>query len=560
MIEAKKIKIWAEAVCEKVGVSPHEIFPKQIELKEGEFGNLVKLPLGVNLASGKKSVLLDDNFKPIKSKEAIKKKLQFHIKNKDTIPLIKTKQKEIVVKPPEGYVPVSDFDKFFNFVLRNELPAGISKEKKIGSREAGVNNNILKNMGIWFLKKEYSLETLEAEVKPIFDKNGWAFADLKGWFNKAKKGGIKEISHGELKQYCETYAPDLLKLLPKQETDFEIYSDEDLKDYEPPKQRWLIEGQIPKGEIGLLVGKRGGRKSFTGLLQGLCLASGKDCLQDKIPEKKRVLYIDEEMGKPEMKKRVDLLKKGLGIDKQTLDIKFMSYNGIKFEAGNKKYAKLLAFISEYKPDLIIVDCFQRCVYFELDKENQKISELFTDAIRPITEAYGCTWLFIHHMRKSQSQNRPDDPLDEVRGGSELVNYCRFVLMCDKIRHHKQLEEGSEMVVFKALKMSNAVMPSPKVIAFTPEEDSLKVSYEGLPEEVLKGEVQCAGAIKELLLKKDMTTFQTKDILALEKELDFRKTWISKGLKVLVEQGFIEKIKQGHYQIAGASQTKLEVKK
>lgn len=330
----------------------------------------------------------------------------------------------------------------------------------------------------------------------------------------------------------------------------EVYDDKDLLDYIPEPQEWLVENQIPKSEVGLLVGKRGERKTFTALHIAICLASGMKVFDvDNVPEKKRVLIIDEETGKNVMAQRINALKKAMGLEKEILPIKFISFSGLKFDRNDKTLQKFYKIMEEFKPDLIIDDCLQRSVTFEVDKDNAAISELFTGIVRPSIIKYGCSWLFIHHMRKSPTINyKPEDPLDEVRGGSELVNYCRFVLMTQSPRHQDKSME-SEFIVFKVLKMSNAQIIEPRVISFTSNSGSLKVKYEGIPEEILAGEIRCANAIKEWMFNQSKSEFQTSEFIEANEEIGFKKSIIQAALKVLWDDKFLIKPKKGYWKIS-----------
>jgi hypothetical protein len=66
-ISARYARSFAEMLLHKSGYIPNEIsvevFPKQT--KATMLGNLIKLPLGINQVSGKRSYFLDDNFMPI---------------------------------------------------------------------------------------------------------------------------------------------------------------------------------------------------------------------------------------------------------------------------------------------------------------------------------------------------------------------------------------------------------------------------------------------------------------------------------------------------------------
>lgn len=99
-------------------------------------------------------------------------------------------------------------------MLKNVLPEGPTKKDLKHEGIVGISDNILKNEAIWLWKKGYTLERLEQEIRPIFDSRGWPFGSLKGWFNKAAKGDIIEISIGELMAWCKTYMPALKELLP----------------------------------------------------------------------------------------------------------------------------------------------------------------------------------------------------------------------------------------------------------------------------------------------------------------------------------------------------------
>lgn len=388
--------------------------------------------------------------------------------------------------------------------------------------------------------------------------------DENGFFVKTDKGSAENYMRVSLKNADKWVELENEKLRKEQDV-LGVYDDKELIDYEPPEEEWLVPDCIPKEEIGILAGKRGDRKTFLALILSLCLASGKPFANVDIPEKKKVLIIEEESGKPTIAKRIKLLKKGLGIENEALEIKYISFAGLKIdrmpcpEYPNKKFQQFKRLVSDWKPDLIIVDCLQRVVSFECDKDNQAISTFFTEIIRQFTKAYGCSWLFIHHLRKGMNNNRkPEDPLDEVRGGSELVNYCRYVLMTEKPKY--QDDKTKEMIVFRVLKMSNAIMPPAKVISFSQEGEGIKVSYEGEPAEVLRGEVRCANAIKEYLFKNQLFEFSTKQITEVSEKIGFKNTLISGGLNSLIESGDLERVKRGYYKVRGGdnSQEKLKV--
>jgi archaellum biogenesis ATPase FlaH len=356
----------------------------------------------------------------------------------------------------------------------------------------------------------------------------------------------------------------------KEERKLKYYMDKELINFTPPDQEWIIENLIPLGEIGLLGGKRGERKTFLALYLSVCCSAGIDCLNEKVTKKRKVLYIDEESGIYEIIRRAKAIKKGLGIENKILDICYISQEGITLDYGLesenntprklKQMTDFYKLLEEFNPDLIIVDCLQRCLSFNIDKENQLVSEFFMGVVKEITNKYGCSWLFIHHLRKSLSNYKaqPEDIIDEIRGASELVNFPRFILL---IQIPKNQEHGeSEKAIVRVLKMSNSQKSEAKAVNFITEADSLKVEYLGIPEEVLCFEFICAKAIKNWLVENEIfREFRTKEVIEAGKELGYEaKSSITKGLNILIKDGFLIKVKRGVFRLTdNNSQKKLK---
>lgn len=76
---AELMEDFLEDACDKTQIFPHEVFPKQVKVTEGGFGNLVKLPLGIHKKTGKRSYFLDDDFNEIKSMEEVVKQLSQYL-------------------------------------------------------------------------------------------------------------------------------------------------------------------------------------------------------------------------------------------------------------------------------------------------------------------------------------------------------------------------------------------------------------------------------------------------------------------------------------------------
>lgn len=538
----KNARLYFEQLCKDLGIMPHEIFPKQSQTDS--YGNLVKLPLAYHLASKQRSYFLSSNFEPLVSIEQIEEKLKSHLDNIDFIPEAQQEEKPITEYKTQDKKP-SEFDKFFNHILNNKLPEGITQEAQIGTREAGINNNILKNEAIWFFQKGYSLEDLEKEVKPVYDKNGWAFADLKGWYNKAKKGEIKEIAAGEIADWCFIYKPELLELLPKEDlseletrTKFKIISDKELQELNLPKPEWYANEIIPKKAIIIIGGKRGGFKTITALHIAFAISSGNKVFDKFETKKARILYIDEENDLALVKERVEKIKKGLGIKSQ-IELSFINNEGVRLDE-NKRLAMLEENLKEFRPEIIILDSLRR---FTMSKENESESILYLhNAMKRLSKAYGITWILLHHLRKGISGKNISDEMDELRGSSDLPAIADVILLLQRNKG------SSESFVLKMAKSRYNQEMKSKVIQMIWEQDNLKMNCVGDAEEQIMQDELCGKAIIKYMAEQQLTEFKAAAIKEALKEHHSIPT-INRALRFLKDSGKLISKKKGYYEIS-----------
>lgn len=381
---------------------------------------------------------------------------------------------------------------------------------------------------------------------------------------KAAEMMIEDKEKGHTINVCGATVPDkltkeqaekIIKEEDKKESEekLEFYYHGDLKNKEFPELKWIIKNQIPEGEVGIMAGKRGERKTFFALYQAICAASGIDCIEDEVTKKHRVLYVSEEDSMAALNPRIQGMIKGLKLEEENLEIMYFTQNNLKLDNGDEKFEEFEEILNEFKPSLVVIDTLQRCVSFDVDIDNKSISEFFTGIIRPLQKKYGGSWLFIHHLRKEQmgGGKSVDDLMDKIRGGSEIVNYPRFVLICQVPKQSK------DMMVLTPVKMSYAELSEPKVVSFENNEESgeIKVNYAGIPAEVLSKEVKCAEAIKEWLFDNQITEFKTMEIKEA-KDLEFGDTIKQNALKLLIGQGFLERKKLGFYQVSGGVNKRL----
>jgi hypothetical protein len=152
------------------------------------------------------------------------------------------------------------------------------------------------------------------------------------------------------------------------------------------------------------------------------------------------------------------------------------------------------------------------------------------------------------MRKGNPQNKVEDSLDEIRGGSELVNYCRYVLMVDEPR--KKSKEEKALGIFEVIKMSNSQIPPSKVFEFKANSDLISMNYLGTPDDILNTEAKIGRAIKQYIVENELTgEFRTKDITDNSNKIGFKRSSLSVGLKWLQDNNEIVKEKRGTWRLS-----------
>ena len=178
-------KEFAEDVCSDTDTFPNEIFPKQTQLDEGGYGNLVKLPLSFHLVTKKTSSILNDNFE--EDKRNLEEILDYYLQNRITIEKRPEYENLKNIKGDQKinpylleHLPEKKFDRFFGEILKTKLPEG------------KIYDVILKNMAIWLFRKGDNRKKIDEYIKPIYEKNKWNYDHLIGWFNNVKEGKFGE--------------------------------------------------------------------------------------------------------------------------------------------------------------------------------------------------------------------------------------------------------------------------------------------------------------------------------------------------------------------------------
>jgi len=218
-----------------------------------------------------------------------------------------------------------------------------------------------------------------------------------------------------------------------------------------PKPEWLVEGLVPKSNITFIAGAPGSTKSFLALLTSLCIASGTNLFGEITCKQGIVLYVDEENGKEEIKRRLELLKNAYGFSDQALEnIHFMFYQGFRVD---KRWTKhIIEAIPEKTPDLIVIDSLVRVL--EGDENSAEDARKLFNSFRPLMRDHGTTILVLAHCRKTNRNTSLD--LNSIRGSSDFVACASSVLLLDpqgkntfcltQVKNRSKAEEASDLVI------------------------------------------------------------------------------------------------------------------
>ena len=418
----------------------------------------------------------------------------------------------------------ADHKEFWNKFLTEKFPTG------------GLNKVLEKNLAIWILHNKLDIETIKAK----YTEQGWKSGALLGWIKKASAGEILEYNVGELVNWAKEYNPKLLELLRDKEetqpieTDFNVIWEKDLSSYEGANVEWTIEGLIPRKSVGVLTGKRSTFKSFLSINASCCVASGKDFLGRFKTEKGKVLYLDKENGTFIMSPRVEMNKKGLNIEEE-LDIGFICFSQLKVDKNLDLWA-LEEVIEKEGINLLVIDTYRRAISFDENSAGE-VSKLFVDGLRPLVEKHNLSILLIHHDKKGGENS--GDEMDQIRGSSDLANYCDFIL---------KSERKGKNIILKQLKCRNAVEINPVEISINTDEETF-ISFESKGDYVqMSAEERCSEDLIIWIEEKKVGDFKTKEAQEIVFSKGYKKQIFFNALKRLESSGIIEKKSQGFWEV------------
>lgn len=388
-----------------------------------------------------------------------------------------------------------------------------------------INETLEKNFAIWLCHNNINVDGIREKYK----EQNWKAGGLLGWIKKVGEGEIVNFNIKELLDWSnknDKFEVDLLenaKIELEKSSKFRILTDNELEGHQSVEATWIVDRILGAGKITILGSKRANFKTYLTLQMIYSVAHGLKFLGQFKTTPVNILYADRENGFDELKKRRQMIKKGLGINDNS-NIYFLSESDIKFD--NTVDLKILEeFIISHDIKLVVGDTYRRLIRFDEDKANF-VSNFFIDLLKPLVERTNCSFLFLAHEKKGESSG---DDMDMLRGSSDLANYVDGII---------QLSRKGNKIIVKQTKSRGAKEINPFQIEVQTDENTFfKFDYLGTPKTI---ENILAQLLIDWIIENKLTSFRYKEGLDFAISQRFSKNKYIEAIKVLSEQGLIEK--------------------
>jgi hypothetical protein len=167
-----------------------------------------------------------------------------------------------------------------------------------------------------------------------------------------------------------------------------------------PPIDWLVEGVLANGDRAVFYAEYGAFKTWSLLDLGMHIAAAQPWLKTfAVPKSRTVLYLDEEMNRRELWRRMQRLGMTLGVGDVPSCVPFgaLSHHGVRLnEEGAKRFLGQLQRWGAV-PEVLIIDALRRVLVGD-ESQARDVSE-FWRALEVLRDT-GMTVLVAHHMRKT----------------------------------------------------------------------------------------------------------------------------------------------------------------
>ena len=216
---------------------------------------------------------------------------------------------------------------------------------------------------------------------------------------------------------------------------------EALKQASEDKEEYMTEGLFKAESLNILVGDSGLGKTALAVQLGVCVASGEPFLGHNTARNGRVLYCDSESGRNDFSKILSSVSQELRLPGPPGDFHVWNpYWSTPGKASASTAQLLRERVKAFEPLLVVVDPLRSFWPEALDKG--RLTAKMIDELRKLSADIGCSWLLLHHTRKTDRNAERVSLSDghawfqEATGQRALINSTDTRLGVEKSPHEK----------------------------------------------------------------------------------------------------------------------------
>lgn len=282
---------------------------------------------------------------------------------------------------------------------------------------------------------------------------------------------------------------------------------------------WTVEGILPEG-AALLAGKPKSRKSWAALGVAVAVARGEKVMGKLATRQGRALYLDLESNQRRMRGRLFSM---VGHQMRDMDNLHIYTDWPRAEEG---LAALEAWMVAH-PDTVLIVIDVAADFRRPRDPKEDIYAYDRETIKPLNafaERHRITVLLVHHTRKAKS----DDVFDEISGSTGLPSAVATMWVIGRA------PDGDTIL---ALRGRDLIHDEPLALEWDDDDNQFKI-IGGAADAFQSGERRAV-----LKLMADDQEWTPK---ALAVELRKPVTNVQQLLKVLLSEGFIDRVGRGRY--------------
>ena len=329
-----------------------------------------------------------------------------------------------------------------------------------------------------------------------------------------------------------------------QEIDFQFYSNKELQLAKTQQVDWLVQGLIQKRGIGIFAGKSASYKSSSALHIASAIASGTKVFGRLKTIKSKVLYLNEENQIELFQSLANKIQSGMGELQVDDDLWSATFQNMMLD-NPLHLAALEKFIKSHNIEVLVLDSLRRLISFEENDANA-INAFYSLLLKPLAKKNNLKKKMIHPSKKD-IKHGGGDIRDSLRGSSDLVNICDFLIFFNR----KAGQFAFDLITVKT--RGRTEMPKQKILVVSDNEDpdkATKIIFENVTEAVAAGDdLELNKTTRNIIAwikDEQLKEFAREQVI--KKFDDIGASTITRALNQMVDELLIRKTTKGRYRV------------